>query len=179
MCELLSLLPTETIKVVYPFIHSFNKHIVPFTMCVGSPGCAWKWPWRRQTCYLAWNAVRRACGPPGWREGCVSQAGKGVVCGGFVGWMMKGLSWKGDPQVGRMVRKRIPKRFGLESGQSSDLRFSGRSNSVCKLTPVSTWVIIGIERWGRGVLGGVRGSRSLTPYSPGSLEVSQSVLVLL
>ena len=58
----------------------------------------------------------------------MSQAGKGVVCGGFVGRMTKGLSWRGDPQVGGMIRKRIPKRFGLESGQSSDLKFSGRSN---------------------------------------------------
>lgn len=41
----------------------------------------------------------------------MSQAGKGVVCGGFVGWMTKGLSWTGD-----WLEKGSPKGLGLNLG---------------------------------------------------------------
>ena len=77
--------------------------------------------------------------------------------------MMKGLSWRGDPQVGRTIRKSIPKRSGLEPGQSSDLRFSGRSNCLYKLTPESAWVIISVERRGGG---GLEGSQGVQAHRP-------------
>lgn len=48
---------------------------------------------------------------------CV-KAGKGMCLGRFVAWVMKGLSWRQGMKVGRVIRKRIHKRSGLESGQS-------------------------------------------------------------
>lgn len=49
---------------------------------------------------------------------CV-KAGKGMCLGSFVAWVMKELSWRQGMKVGRVIRKRIHKRSGLESGQSS------------------------------------------------------------